>query len=339
MNAGSGRLELGRLRVPGRLARAGIDEVLVFRVPLRHRFRRIDVRDGLLLHGPHGWGECSPFWDYDVTESAAWLHAGLEAATAPLPAPLRDEIPVNVTIPVVGPPEAAGLVAASGGCTTAKVKVADPRSTLAEDCARVEAVRQALGPEGRIRVDANAAWTVDEAVAALTELDAAAGGLEYAEQPCPTVPELARVRARVDVPIAADESVRRAEDPLAVARAGAADVIVVKVQPLGGVLRALDVVEQAGLDAVVSSALDTSIGISVAATLAGCLPELNHACGLATVELFDGDVTDHPVLPAGGVIPVTRATVETPVGDAAAPPGRLAERWAERLDALCGELR
>ncbi|RLP07018.1 O-succinylbenzoate synthase [Propionibacterium australiense] len=334
-----GRMQLGRLRVPGRLARAGIDEVLVFRVPLRHRFRRIDVRDGLLLHGPHGWGECSPFWDYDSAESAAWLRAGLEAATMPLPAPLRETIPVNVTIPVVGPQDAARLVAASGGCTTAKVKVADPRSTLADDCARVEAVRQALGPGGRIRVDANAAWTVDEAVAALTELDDAAGGLEYAEQPCRSVEELARVRARVDVPIAADESVRRAEDPLAVARAGAADVLVIKAQPLGGVRRALDVVARSGLDAVVSSALDTSVGISVAAHLAASLPTLDHACGLATVELFDGDVTDHPILPTCGAIPVTRATVEAPVGDAAALPGGLADRWAERLDALCGELR
>ena len=214
-------MELGRLRVPPVLERAGVDELLVFRAPLRHRFRRIDVRDGLLLHGPAGWGECSPFWDYGPAESAAWLRAGIEAATAVLPAPRRARVPVNVTIPVVGPADAAALVAASGGCTTAKVKVADPRSGIAEDCARVEAVRAALGAGGRIRVDANAAWGVEEAVTAIAELDAAAGGLEYVEQPCPGVAELAAVRARVGVPIAADESVRRAEDPLAVARAGA----------------------------------------------------------------------------------------------------------------------
>ena len=332
-------MELGRLRVPRRLERAGVDEVLVFRVPLLHRFRRIDVRDGLLLHGPYGWGECSPFWGYGAVESSAWLRAGVEAATVRLPEPLRDQIPLNVTIPVVPPRVAAGLVAASGGCTTAKVKVADPRSGLADDCARLAAVREALGPGGRIRVDANAAWTPDRAVAAIAELDAAAGGLEYVEQPCRSVEELARVRARTDAPIAADESVRRAEDPLAVARAGAADLIIVKVQPLGGVLRALEVVERAGLDAVVSSALDTSVGISVAANLAGCLPSLEHACGLATVELFDGDVTERPLLPVGGAIPVARASVDAPVGGADALPGRLAERWADRLDAMCGELR
>lgn len=332
-------MELGRLRVPPVLERAGVDELLVFRAPLRHRFRRIDVRDGLLLHGPAGWGECSPFWDYGPAESAAWLRAGIEAATAVLPAPRRARVPVNVTIPVVGPADAAALVAASGGCTTAKVKVADPRSGIAEDCARVEAVRAALGAGGRIRVDANAAWGVEEAVTAIAELDAAAGGLEYVEQPCPGVAELAAVRARVGVPIAADESVRRAEDPLAVARAGAADVVVVKAQPLGGVLRALDVVERSGLAAVVSSALDSSVGISVAAQLAGALPSLDHACGLATVELFDGDVTAHPLLPADGAIPVVRASVDEPVGPAEALPGGLAARWAERLDAMCGRLR
>lgn len=331
-------MEVEPLPLPRRLERAGIDELLVFRVPLRHRFRRIDVREGLLLHGEQGWGECSPFWDYDAAESASWLRAGIEAATVRLPEPLRTQVPVNVTVPVVDPPTAARLVRDSGGCTTAKVKVADPRSTLAEDCARVAAVREALGPGGRIRVDANAAWDVEEAVAAIAGLDEAAGGLEYVEQPCPSVAALAAVRARVDVPVAADESVRRAEDPVAVVRAGAADIIIVKVQPLGGVLRALEVVERSGLDAVVSSALDSSVGISVAAHLAGCLPCLDHACGLATVELFDGDVTDRPLLPVDGTIPLTRAGVDARPSPSGRLPGRLAERWSARLEAMCGEL-
>ena len=160
------------------------------------------------------------------------------------------------------------FVAVLGGCTTAKVKVADPGTSLAEDCARLEAVRDAIG-SGRIRVDANASWDVEQARRAIDELDRAAGGLEYVEQPCSSVPELAQVRRVVDVPIAADESVRRAEDPLAVARAQAADILIVKVQPLGGVRRATRIVEQAGLPAVVSSALDTSIGIGMATQLAG----------------------------------------------------------------------
>ncbi|AXE39099.1 o-succinylbenzoate synthase [Acidipropionibacterium virtanenii] len=321
-------LILHRLPVPARLVDRGIDDLLVYRVPLTVRFRRIDVRDGLLLHGPAGWGETSPFWDYDAAESSAWLRAGLEGATSSLPDPLRDRIPVNATVPVVDPGQAHRIVASSG-CATAKVKVADPRSRLSADCARLEAVRDALGPDGRIRIDANAAWTVDEAVAAIGELRRAAGELEYAEQPCPSVADLAAVRRRVDVPIAADESVRRAEDPLAVARAGAADLIIVKAQPLGGVRRALRVVEEAGLPAIVSSALDTGVGIGLAAHLAAALPRLDHACGLATTRLFTGDVTEASITPENGSIPVRRAEVDTSgvqTGDE-----ELCARWAARL--------
>ena len=224
----TGQLRLHPLAVPPLLAERGIDRVLVFRVPLTVRFRRIDVREGLLLHGPAGWGECSPFWDYDADESSAWLLAGIEGATSSLPDAVRSRIPVNVTVPVVDPARAHQLVADSG-CRTAKVKVADPRTDLSSDCARVEAVRDALGDGGRIRVDANAAWDVDEAVAAVRDLHRAAGGLEYVEQPCPSVDELARVRRRVEVPVAADESVRRAEDPVAVARAGAADILILSL--------------------------------------------------------------------------------------------------------------
>ncbi|MDK9332323.1 o-succinylbenzoate synthase [Propionibacterium freudenreichii] len=327
---------LTHVQVPEALRRRGIDEVLVFQAGLRHRFRRIEVRDGLLLHGEQGWGECSPFWDYGATESASWLHAGLEAATRPLPAPVRDLVEVNVTIPVVSPTQARRLIAASGGCMTAKVKVADPGSDLRQDCARVAAARAELGPEGRIRVDANAAWSVDEAVAAVIELDAAAEGLEYVEQPCPSVEELARVRRRITVPVAADESVRRADDPVAVARAGAADIVIVKAQPLGGVARALDVVDRSGLDAVVSSALDTSVGLGIGTALAASLPRLGHACGLATIELFTGDVTTSPLLPEGGALVPRRVEADQPVHQDV--PRALVDRWVERLTAICHEL-
>lgn len=327
---------LSRIQIPSQLRHLGIDELIVFQTRLRHRFRRIEVRDGLLLHGAQGWGECSPFWDYGPQESVNWLRAGLEAANEPLPAARRGFVPVNVTIPVVSPGRARQLVSASGGCMTAKVKVADPGSDLRQDCARVAAVRAELGPEGNVRVDANAAWSVDEAVAAVIELDAAAEGLEYVEQPCRTVDELAQVRRRVRVPVAADESVRRAEDPIAVARAGAADVIVVKVQPLGGVSRALEVVDQAGLDAVVSSALDSSVGLGIGTALAAALPSLDHACGLATSELFTGDVTTAPLLPTGGALIPHRVEVDQPVGDDV--PAAQVERWVERLTAICHEL-
>ena len=171
---------------------------------------------------------------------------------------------------------------ASAGCRTAKVKVAEPGQPESADVERVAAVRDALGPGGRIRVDANGAWDVDTAVRRTRELDRAAGGLEYVEQPCATVEELAAVRRQVDVPVAADESIRRAEDPLRVARLEAADVAVLKVQPIGGVAACLRVAEQIGLPVVVSSALETSVGIAAGLALAAALPELPYACGLAT---------------------------------------------------------
>ena len=306
-------------------------EAHVWSVPMRTRFRGIDVRDGVLVHGPAGWGEFSPFWDYDVAESRRWWASAHEATVLGWPDPVRSSVPVNVTVPAVGPEQAHAIVLASG-CRTAKVKVAEPGQSPAEDVARVEAVRDALGPTGAVRVDANAAWDVDTAVARLRELDRF--GLEYAEQPCPTIEALAALRRRVDVRIAADEVVRRAVDPRRVALAEAADVVVLKVQPLGGVRAALEVAEAHGLPCVVSSALESSVGIAAGVALAAALPELPFACGLGTVALFTGDVTSEPLLPLDGALPVVR-----PV------PDRLAEcladasterRWRERLAAVLG---
>ncbi|MCU1619844.1 MAG: menC, partial [Modestobacter sp.] len=278
-------------------------EAHVWSVPMRTRFRGIDVRDGVLVHGPAGWGEFSPFWDYDVAESRRWWSSAYESAVLGWPDPVRASVPVNVTVPAVGPERAHEIVTASG-CRTAKVKVAEPGQTPAEDIARVEAVRDALGPGGAIRVDANAAWDVDTAVARLRELDRV--GLEYAEQPCPTLEDLAQLRRRIDVRIAADEVVRRAVDPRRVALAEAADVVVLKVQPLGGVRAALRVAEAHGLPCVVSSALESSVGIAAGVALAAALPELPFACGLATVALFTDDVATSPLLPVDGELPVVR---------------------------------
>ena len=184
----------------------------VWSIPLRTRFRGITVREGILLRGEQGWGEWSPFLEYPPDVAEPWLRCAEEAAAGDWPAPVRDVVPVNVTVPAVGPERAHAIVLA-GGCATAKVKVAEPGQTLADDEARVEAVRDALGPGGRVRVDANGAWTIQEAVAAIAALDRAAGGLEYVEQPCAGVEDLAAVRRAVGVPIAADESIRRAADP------------------------------------------------------------------------------------------------------------------------------
>lgn len=279
----------------------------VVALPLTTRFRGIDVREAVVFEGPEGWTEFSPFAEYDDAEAAAWLAAAIDFGWSVQPAPVRTRVPVNATVPAVDAASVGGILARFDGCRTAKVKVAEPGQRLADDVARVRAVRAAMGPEGRIRIDANGGWNVDEAEHALHAL--AEFDLEYAEQPCASVEELAELRRRVKymgIPIAADESVRKAADPLAVARAGAADLVVVKAQPLGGTRRALAIVAEAGLPAVVSSALDTSIGLSMGAALAAALPELDFDCGLGTSALFTADIVVPPLRPEGGSLPVAR---------------------------------
>ncbi|MGH3614556.1 MAG: o-succinylbenzoate synthase [Pseudonocardia sp.] len=311
------------------------DTARVYAIPLRTRFRGITVREGMLIEGPAGWGEFCPFTEYDDHESARWLATAVEQCTVGWPEPVRDRIPINCTVPAVDP-ERAHEITARSGCRTAKVKVADHPESLAEDLARVEAVRDALGPAGSIRVDANGLWNVDTAVTHIRRLDKAAGGLEYVEQPCATVDELAAVRRRVEVRIAADESIRRAGDPMRVAVAGAADVAVLKCTPLGGVGRSLEVAAAAGLPCVVSSALETSVGLSAQLALAGALPELDFACGLGTLSLLDGDVVAGPasLRAVDGYLPVPR-TPPTPDLDlietyALTDPERVAW-WRDRL--------
>lgn len=306
----------------------------VYTTPLTTRFRGLDARDGVLLEGQSGWGEFSPFWDYDDAEALAWWRAAREAADLGWPAPVRSRVPVNVTVPATDPERARSIVLGSGGCRTAKVKVAERGQSLADEIARLEAVRDALGPGGAIRIDANGAWTVEEALARLVHLDRAAGGLEYVEQPCADVAGLAAVRRRTHVPVAADESVRRAEDPFEVVRQDAADIIVLKVQPLGGVRACLELAEQVGLPVVVSSALESSVGLAAGIALAAALPRLDHACGLATSQLLARDVVPDPLLPVGGDIVVGRP-VPTPSTLAATDARRLAPdvaaRWLDRV--------
>ena len=302
-------------------------------LPLHTRCRGLAGREGALVEGPDGWGEWSPFWEYPPEVAEPWLRCAEEAAAGDWPAPVRSSVPVNVTVPACDPARAHDIVA-RGGCATAKVKVAEPGQTLADDLARVAAVRDALGPSGQVRVDANGGWQVDEAAAAIAALDREAGGLEYVEQPVATVEDLALVRRRVDVPIAADESIRRAADPYRVRDLEAADIAVLKVQPLGGVRACLQIASDIGLPVVVSSALESSIGIAAGVALAAALPELPHACGLATVQLFTADLTSPSLLPVDGALPVVRPTPAPElVAAALAPPGRQAA-WAERLAAV-----
>jgi O-succinylbenzoate synthase len=320
------------MRIPDPLRELGIDAAVAWSIPLTTRFRRITRRDGVLLRGPQGWAEFSPFWDYDAAESAAWLRAAVADATTPRPAPVREQVEVNATIPVLAP-ALAHRIARVGGARTAKVKVADPTSTLAEDVARIEAVRDALGPGGRIRIDANAVWDLEQALHALPQLDAAADGLEYAEQPCAAIEDLAALRRALDIPIAADESVRRAEDPLRVARAEAADVLVMKVQPLGGVQRCLDLAAEAGLPVVISSAIESSIGLSAGIAAAAALPRLPHACGLATATLLTDDLVADPLHAVDGALPVRCPTPEPDLLTRHAASAELTRAWQDRLAA------
>ncbi len=299
--------------------------VRAFAIPMPTRFRGITVREGALIEGPAGWGEFSPFAEYGPRECARWLGCALEAACAGWPEPARNRVGVNVTVPAVGPDRAREIVAGSG-CRTAKVKVAEPGQPDSDDIARVEAVRDAMGPAGRIRVDANGGWNVEHAARMLRAL--APAGLEYAEQPCASLAELAELRRLVDVPLAADESIRRAEDPLAVRAAGAADIVVLKVQPLGGVRAALRVAAACGLPVVVSSALESSVGLAAGVALAAALPDLPYDCGLATMSLLAGDVTAEPLAAADGWLPV-RAAAAAPErrSDYEADPGP----WITRM--------
>ena len=305
----------------------------VFSIPMTTRFRGITVREGALIQGEAGWGEWSPFTEYPPSVAEPWLRCAEEAAAGDWPSPVRDSVPVNATVPVVTPEVAHALVRRSG-CATAKVKVADPGCPLADDLARVEAVRDALGPAGKVRIDANGAWDVDTAVAAISALDRAARGLEYVEQPCASVEELAAVRRRVDVPVAADESIRRADDPYRVRDLEAADVAVLKVQPLGGVRACLRIAEDIGLPVVVSSALETSLGLAAGVALAAALPTLDHACGLATRALLTADVASPELVPVDGELRVGVPTLVSSLVDAVEAPAERVAWWEERLAAV-----
>jgi o-succinylbenzoate synthase len=307
----------------------------VVSLPLSTRFRGIDTREALLLEGPAGWTEFSPFVEYDDAEAVAWLRAALDFGWREpfLPATAPARIRVNATLPAVDGDSVEGVLVRFPGCRTVKVKVAEAGQDLSDDVARVSRARDYLGPDGRIRVDANGAWNLDEAehaIHALAEFD-----LEYVEQPCATIDELAQIRKRVKymgIPIAADESVRKSEDPIAVAEAKAADILIVKAQPLGGIERALEIIERAALPVVISSALDTSIGISMGAYLAASVPGgPTYDSGLGTAALLAADVTDSPLLPTDGAIDVRRVQVSEQLLTKYAASQERTDWWTDRL--------
>ncbi len=273
-----------------------------FDIPLKVPFRGQTRRRGAVVKGPYGWGENSPFPGYRGGTKHSSEQAAVTSAFEAWPEPVRKWIPVSVTVPAVGPEDAAALVRRSG-CGAAKVKVAE-----GDDEARVQAVREALGPQGRLTVDANGAWEVEEAVRWIRRL--ARYSVDLVEQPVPGYLDLAEVRKAVDVPVAADELASSEEAVERIAEVGAADVLVIKVQSLGGVQSAMRAVERAGLPVVVSSLLETSVGVSAGIALAAALPELAYPCGLGTVPLLDGDLVPDPLVPVEGRIAVRRPDVD-----------------------------
>jgi O-succinylbenzoate synthase len=310
-----------------------LDEPRCYTLGLRTRFRGLSERQGMVWRGAAGWAEWSPFLDYQGAQLVPWLRAAQEAAEHGWPPPLRTEIPVNSTIPAVDP-EQAYRIARNAGCRTAKIKVAERGQTLTDDVARVEAVRDALGPSGKVRVDANGGWSLDEALQAIRELNRF--DLEYVEQPCASVDELADLHRRLarsglSVQIAADESIRWAQDPYEVAERHAADIAILKVQPLGGVRACLQIAERIGLPVVVSSALETSIGIRAGLALAAALPELPYACGLNTVALLTDDLVTEPLIAVAGVIKLGNLTVDQEALDRHRPDDQVQQFWQARL--------
>lgn len=276
-----------------------IDQILasmqVVALPLRSKFRGITVREVALFEGPAGWGEFSPFLEYDDAESSTWLLSGIDAATNVTPMAHRGFIKVNATLPAINDrKEIEELLNSFLGCDTVKIKVG---SNLAEDIVRVARVRAFL-PKAKLRLDVNGSWNVDEALVSLYALFEEVGPLEYVEQPCATLAELRELKAklRLDIKITGDEIIRKAKDPFAIDLQGAVDILMLKVAPLGGITRAREIGAHHNLPLVVSSALDSAVGIGYGLQLAASLPSLDYSCGLATGQLLSADVAMLPIL-------------------------------------------
>lgn len=312
-----------------------------FALPLTGRFRGIDVREGMVISGPSGWGEFAPFDDYDDVAAGRWLATAIEASHGSWPAPQRASVRVNAIIPAVDSGRAALLARQAllvHGCDTVKVKVG---SGLVEDEARVAAIRDVLGSRGTIRIDANTAWSVEQATTSLRRL--AAYGLEYVEQPCATLDACAELRCAIDVPIAVDESLRRSADPMdATLHARireAADVLIIKAQPVGGVAAGLAIAESVGIRVVVSGSLDSSVGLASGLALAAALP-VEATCGLGTGSLLAADLVEAPLLPVQGELPVRRPAPDLDLLLQARDrvEEQRAAAWFERLDAAYAAL-
>ena len=287
----------------------------VVSIPLRTKFRGLTERELLVFEGPNGWSEWAAFTEYQDDEAATWLQAAIEWGFEQVPEPVRKQVPVNAILPAVPTNEVAKVLGRAGKFSTVKIKVADPKQTLADDLARILEVRN-LYAEIKLRLDANGGYTVSQALELIAELASNSIEIEFFEQPVATIAELAELRVEiakrgVKVKIAADESVRRSSDPLAVELAGAADLLVLKSAPLGGINSALAVAKSSKLEICASSAMQSSIGLAAELHFASCLPELNYDAGLGTGYLFGGDLTADRLIPENGILELRRPEINT----------------------------
>ena len=308
----------------------------VVSLPLRTRFRGVVDREVMLFEGPNGWAEWSPFVEYPDDEAATWLTAAIELAYGSQPLILRDKIPVNATLPAVAPDQIEKTLSRFGAFGTVKIKVAEKGQDLNDDLQRLWAVRRSF-PEARIRLDANGGYSVANAFAIGAAMIENGVPLDYLEQPVATIAEMVELRrkfseAKLGIKVAADESVRKMSDPLAVVEAGAADILVLKAAPLGGISRTLEIAEAAGLPVVVSSALESSVGLSMGAHLAAALPALEFEAGLGTGSLLAGDVTRETLVPIDGSISVHRVEVDEQRLDILEAEDHRIDWWVDRLD-------
>jgi O-succinylbenzoate synthase len=266
-----------------------LDTLRVIALPMKTNFRGISVREVALIKGECGWAEFSPFLEYDDAEAAPWLASAIEAATTPRPKLYRTSVAINGTIPALNDPDDLKKVVDSyPGANTFKVKVG---INLAEDLARVKFIRD-LRPQAKIRIDVNGLWSIDQAETFLS----AVGEIEYVEQPCATIAELRELKARTSVKIVGDEVLRKSVNPFEIDLVGAVDYLMLKVQPLGGIKRTHALAEHHKLPVVVSSALESAVGINYGLMLAASFEEMNFDCGLGTGSLLAADVARLPIV-------------------------------------------
>jgi len=313
----------------------------VVSIPLRTKFRGLTERELLVFEGPNGFSEWAAFTEYSDEEAATWLTAAIEWGYADLPTPKRTSVPVNAILPAVAPADVAKILTRAGKFQTIKIKTAEKGQSVSDDVARILEV-QSLYPEAKIRLDANGGFDIAQAMQLLEELQFEGIELEYFEQPVATIAELAEMKIEIartgqSTLIAADESVRKSSDPLAVELAGAADILVLKSAPLGGIASALEIAASSKLPVVPSSAMQSSIGLGAELHFAACLDTLEFDAGLGTMNLFAGDLVKDSLKPVDGVLVVRRPEVSTSALDTLKAEDHRYDWWVARLE-RCGRL-